>query len=60
MNKNLRDMDSNLKEEIRRFLIKQGEDYQGHARDVVDDLEEYLKEKGFDLGCVNQYKNGTR
>ena len=58
INENVRDMDSELKDEIKRHFIGfHGEQYNGQAKDFVDDLEEHLKEKGFDLGCVVQYKN---
>lgn len=53
----VRDMDSNLKEAIRDFYRK---NYKGkicnYTEDFVNDLEDYLKEEGFDLGCVLQYK----
>jgi hypothetical protein len=58
INENVRDMDSDLKNSIKEFFrIQQGEQYQSESKDFVDGLEIYLKEKGFDLGCVLQYKN---
>jgi len=53
---NARDMDEALKYAICRFFKKEYEGKSGYAVDFVDELEQYLKEEGFDLGCVVQYK----
>jgi nicotinamidase-related amidase len=58
MNENVRDMDDSLKDAISQFFkMELPEQYSGYCNDLTDDLEAYLKERGFDLGCVNQYKN---
>lgn len=57
MNENVRDMDAELKHEIFSFYEREYEGMIGNAKDFADELEQYLKEKGFDLGCVVQYKN---
>lgn len=56
-NSDIRDMDHNLKNAIRNFLYEQ---YNGvmitYPDDFLADLEDYLKERKFDLGCIIQYK----
>lgn len=56
MSDNVRDMDPNLKEAIYRFFKREYEGKTGYAKDFTEELEQYLKEKGFDLGCVLQYR----
>ncbi len=52
---NVRDMDIELKNAIYIFFKR---DYKisGYAEDITDELEEFLKKEGFDLGCIRQYK----
>jgi len=59
MNENeIRCMDIDLKMAIRSFLYSK--EYYGtminYPDDIVEDLEAYLKERKFDLGCIVQYK----
>ena len=53
----IRDIDYDLKMAIRDFLYTE---YYGvminYPDDFIKDLEDYLKERKFDLGCVVQYK----
>jgi len=56
MSENVRDMDPELKDAIYSFFKKEYEGMIGNAKDFTDELEEYLKEKGFDLGCILQYR----
>lgn len=55
-NDNVRDMDEDLKHAIYTFFKKEYEGMVGYAEDFANELEEYLKKEGFDLGCVCQYK----
>jgi len=55
-NSNVRDMDKSLKDAIYSFYKKEYEGMIGNAKDFTNELEEYLKDKGFDLGCVVQYR----
>lgn len=52
------EMDYSLKEAISDFYKK---NYEGkicnYTDDFVNDLEQYLREEGFDLGCVVQYQS---
>lgn len=56
MSEQVRDMDPELKNAIYSFFKKEYEGKTGYAKDFADELEEHLKEKGFDLGCILQYK----
>ena len=51
------EMDRELKDAIYSFLYNNiSQSYDGHIKEITDDLEEYLRDKGFDLGCIIQYK----
>ena len=48
-------MDKDLKRAIESFFFQNYEMKMGYAEDFVNELEEYLTKKGFDLECVTQF-----
>jgi hypothetical protein len=49
-------MDENFKEDLKRFFKIYWEYKMGSADDFIFDFEEFIKEKGYDLSTVIQYK----
>lgn len=49
-------IDIDFKEDLRRFFKMYWEYKMGSAEDFILDFEDFIKEKGYDLSTVLQYK----
>jgi len=49
-------IDENFKDDLRRFFKKEWKYKMGSADDFILDFEDFIKQKGYDLSTVLQYK----
>lgn len=49
-------IDEAFKEDLRRFFKKNWEYQMGSTEDFLIDFEDFIKEKGYDLSSILQYK----